>query len=97
MEFDLISTYGLTFYMIEHFPKIALIITVFMLTFIINLPFGYYRRRAKKFSFKWFLYIHLPIPVIVAARLLSNIDFRYIPLFIFAAITGQFLGGRLDI
>lgn len=83
--------------MTDYFPRIALITTVFILTFLINLPFGYYRKRAKRFSFRWFLYIHLPIPIIVAARLLSNLDFRYIPLFIFAAITGQFLGGRLEI
>lgn len=83
--------------MIEHIPRIALIITAFILTFLINLPFGYYRKRAKRFSFRWFLYIHLPIPVIVAIRLLSNLDLRYIPLFVAAAITGQFLGGKLDI
>lgn len=83
--------------MIDYLPRILLVITVFLLTFIINLPFGYYRKRAQRFSFKWFLYIHLPIPIIVAARLLSNIDFRYIPLFVVAAITGQFLGGRIEI
>lgn len=83
--------------MIDYLPRIFLVITVFLLTFIINLPFGYYRKKAQRFSFKWFLYIHLPIPIIVAARLLSNIDFRYIPLFVVAAITGQFLGGRIEI
>lgn len=83
--------------MIDYLPRILLVITVFLLTFIINLPFGYYRKKAQRFSFKWFLYIHLPIPIIVAARLLSNIDFRYIPLFVVAAITGQFLGGRIEI
>ncbi len=83
--------------MIEYIPRIALIITAFILTFLINLPFGYYRKRAKRFSFRWFLYIHLPIPVIVAIRLLSNLDLRYIPFFVAAAITGQFLGGKLDI
>lgn len=83
--------------MIDYLPRILPVITVFLLTFIINLPFGYYRKKAQRFSFKWFLYIHLPIPIIVAARLLSNIDFRYIPLFVVAAITGQFLGGRIEI
>lgn len=83
--------------MMEHLPRIALVITVFILTFLLNLPFGYYRRRVKRFSFRWFLYIHLPIPVILAARLLSNLDFRYIPLFVVAAITGQLIGGRIDI
>lgn len=83
--------------MIEYLPKFSLVITGFMLTFLVNLPFGYYRKRTKRFSFKWFLYIHLPIPIIIAVRILSNLDFRYIPLFVVAAITGQFLGGRLDI
>lgn len=83
--------------MIDYLPRIFLVITVSLLTFIINLPFGYYRKKAQRFSFKWFLYIHLPIPIIVAARLLSNLDFRYIPLFVVAAITGQFLGGRIEI
>lgn len=83
--------------MIDSLPKVALIITVSMITFLINLPFGYYKRKARRFSLKWFLYIHLPIPLIVAMRLLSNLDFRYIPLFVVAAITGQFLGGRLEI
>lgn len=83
--------------MIEYLPKFSFVITGFMLTFLVNLPFGYYRKRTKRFSFKWFLYIHLPIPIIIAVRILSNLDFRYIPLFVVAAITGQFLGGRLDI
>jgi hypothetical protein len=83
--------------MMDHVPGFGIVTIVFILTLLINLPFGYLRRRVKRFSFRWFLYIHLPIPVIIAARLLSSLDFRYIPLFVIAAVIGQFLGGRLNI
>lgn len=79
------------------FSKLALVAVLFMLTVIVNLPFGYFRRRSRRFSFKWFLYIHIPIPVIFLARVLSNLDFRYIPLFILAAVIGQFWGGRMEL
>ncbi len=79
------------------FSKLALVAVLFMLTVLVNLPFGYFRRRSRRFSFKWFLYIHIPIPVIFLARVLSNLDFRYIPLFILAAVIGQFWGGRMEL
>jgi hypothetical protein len=71
------------------------IIILTILAFIINLPFGYLRKKSKKYSFKWFLCIHMPVPVIVLVRILFHIDFRFIPLFILAAISGQYLGGGL--
>lgn len=77
--------------------KILLIAALFSLTVVINLPFGYLRRKAKRFSLKWFLYIHIPIPVIFLARVLSHLDFRYIPIFVFAAIIGQLWGGRMEL
>lgn len=76
--------------------KLALVAGIFVLTFIINIPFGYFRKRTRRYSFRWFLYIHLPIPLIIAARILSHIEFKYVPLFIFAAVIGQICGGKLE-
>ena len=76
--------------------KTAHIAVIFVLTFVLNLYFGSLRSKTKKYSLKWFLYIHLPIPVVFVARVFSNIDFRYIPIFLLAAVTGQILGGRLE-
>lgn len=76
--------------------KTVLAVAIFSLTLLINLPFGYFRKRTKKFSFKWFLYIHLPIPLIFLARVLSHLDYRYIPLFVLAAIMGQLWGGKIE-
>jgi len=68
-----------------------------IMTVIINLPFGYFRKKTKKYSFKWFLYIHLPIPLIFLARVSSHLSYRFIPIFVAAAVTGQILGGKIEI
>jgi hypothetical protein len=68
-----------------------------LFAFLINLPFGYFRSRSRRYSLKWFLSIHIPIVFIVAARLLSNIDFVFVPLFIAATVAGQLFGGRLSL
>ena len=73
-----------------------IVIEIFLFTFALNLLFGYFRGKQKKFSFKWFLYIHLPIPFVVLARVFSHLDYRYIPIFLFAAVTGQIFGARLE-
>ncbi|MBM4135717.1 MAG: hypothetical protein FJ241_02680 [Nitrospira sp.] len=65
-------------------------------TLLLNLPLGYARVRTKRYSLRWFLCIHVPIPFIFIARTLSNLDIKYIPIFIFVAIIGQFFGGKLE-
>ena len=73
------------------------VILIALLAFIINIPFGYLRNKTRKFSARWFLYVHLSIPLIIAARLLSHTDYRYIPIFILAAVAGQILGGWIEV
>ncbi|MDA8085450.1 MAG: hypothetical protein M0Z75_02010 [Nitrospiraceae bacterium] len=75
--------------------KLALVLGLFFFTVLLNLPFGYLRAKVKKFSFHWFLYIHLPIPLIFLGRRLSQLSWHYIPLFVAAALIGQFSGGGL--
>ncbi|HMK43795.1 MAG TPA: hypothetical protein VK445_06620 [Dissulfurispiraceae bacterium] len=70
---------------------------VILAAFLLNIPFGYFRRNERKYSWRWFLYIHMPIPLIVAARLLTNTEFKYVPLIVLAAFAGQYLGGRLGV
>ncbi len=67
---------------------------VMLATFLLNLPFGWLRVTVPKFSFRWFLYIHLPIPFIVALRLTLGIGFKYVPILIALAILGQLVGGK---
>ncbi|OGW89977.1 MAG: hypothetical protein A3A73_04210 [Omnitrophica bacterium RIFCSPLOWO2_01_FULL_50_24] len=65
-----------------------------LITFLLNIWFGYLRRDKKKLSFLWFLYIHLSIPFIVPLRIWWDISPKWIPLLIFVAILGQLAGAR---
>lgn len=73
--------------------KIAL---VALIIFLLNLPFGALRGREKTYSLKWFLYIHLPIPLIILLRIYSDIGFALYtyPILIAAFFTGQAVGRK---
>lgn len=80
------------------FMEITSIITgIFIFTCLINLPFGYLRGKSRRYSFKWFLYIHLPIPFVFLARMLWSIEYKYIPLFVVAAVVGQITGSKVKL
>ncbi len=76
--------------------KIALIIGIAVITIGINLPFGYLRSKVKKFSWKWFLYVHLSIPLVIFMRLSTHVSYKFIPLYIASAVFGQIFGGRIN-
>ncbi|GAB4335707.1 MAG: hypothetical protein Kow0099_08280 [Candidatus Abyssubacteria bacterium] len=64
-------------------------------TLVLNLPFGFLRARASKYSLRWFLYIHLPIPFVYLARTCLMVAAHFIPFLVCAAIVGQIWGGRI--
>lgn len=66
-------------------------------TFLINIPCGWWRRTAERFSVRWFVCIHAPIPVVVVLRLESGIGFAWYtyPIVVAAYFAGQYLGARL--
>ncbi|MBI1931928.1 MAG: hypothetical protein HYS24_05265 [Ignavibacteriales bacterium] len=63
---------------------------------LLNLPFGYWRSKVKKFSFQWFLAIHIPVPFVILLRIYSNIGFELYtyPVLIGSFFLGQFIGAR---
>jgi hypothetical protein len=72
--------------------------TVFIISvfaFMLNMPFGYVRKHARKYSFKWFVCIHAPVPMIIIARITTHTSYRFIPLFILLSVAGQVLGGKI--
>ena len=75
-------------------PLFALALLIF-LGFLVNIPLGYVRQNYEKFSFGWYFYIHISIPIIVFLRVKSGFSWHYIPLTIGGAICGQIVGGRL--
>jgi hypothetical protein len=71
--------------------------TVALLVFLLNLPFGYWRARVPKFSWRWILAIHLPVPFVVALRVWSGLGWQWtsFPVLIAAFFFGQWAGARL--
>ena len=65
--------------------------------FLLNLPFGYWRSRVPARSRRWFLAIHLPVPLVVALRVLSGLGWQpaSFPVVVSAFFLGQFVGGQL--
>jgi hypothetical protein len=66
-------------------------------TFAINVPCGYWRAGARKFSLQWFAAVHLAVPLVIGMRHLLGLPFRWslLPLFVAAYFGGQFVGSRL--
>jgi len=73
------------------------LLTIAAIVFIINIPFGYWRDNERKFSFRWILSVHVPVPFVIALRLLSGLGWQIatFPILIGAFFGGQFVGGRL--
>ncbi len=71
------------------------IVELMLLVFLINLPFGYWRCSAGRFSKQWMMAVHVPVPFIFLLRLLSGFGWKVIPLLMLSDIAGQFAGGKL--
>lgn len=71
-----------------------IIFLIAFLVFIINIPFGFWRKSQKKFSLNWFIAIHAPVVVSIYLRYLAEIDFKwsYLIIFVFVFFTGQTAG-----
>jgi len=66
-------------------------------TFVVNVPFGYWRAGVRKFSPQWFLAVHAAVPMVIALRFALGLPFRWsmFPIFVVAYFGGQLVGGRL--
>ncbi len=64
---------------------------------MLNLPFGFWRAGAKKFTRPWFLAVHAPVPLVILLRVFSGLGWQLssFPVLVGAFFTGQFLGGVL--
>ncbi len=71
------------------------LISLIVFSFGSNLPLGYLRAGAKRFSMRWFVLIHLSIPFIIALRGMLGFSWRWIPVTLGCAVAGQLVGTRL--
>lgn len=67
-----------------------------LLAFIVSVPCGYLRQNFKKYSFMWFLLIHIPIPFIVLLRIKAGFGWQVIPLTLGGSVAGQIIGGIIS-
>ena len=58
--------------------NVTLSFSFFLLAFLVNLPFGYWRSKHPKMSWQWLFFIHAPIPGLIAFRAFIGIPFTFI-------------------
>ncbi|MCW0481166.1 hypothetical protein [Gaoshiqia sediminis] len=68
-----------------------------LLVFLMNIPFGALRSRYKKFTRMWWVYIHLPVPLVILLRLCSDIGFaaHTYPILMGSFFIGQLAGRKM--
>jgi hypothetical protein len=73
------------------------LLIIAIIVFLLNIPFGFWRAHVKKFSLQWILAIHLPVPIVVALRIYSDLGWHWttFPVLIGAFFLGQFAGAKL--
>lgn len=73
----------------------VLLVGLITATIVLNIPLGYLRQGVEKFSFAWYFYIHISIPLIIYLRIKSGYSWKFIPLTLAGAVIGQIVGGRI--
>jgi len=65
-------------------------------TFLINIPCGFLRAGYKKLSVMWFVFIHVPVPLVIYIRHFNGIDLSWtLAPFLFGSyFLGQFIGKK---
>ena len=73
-----------------------------IVTFLVNIPFGFWRAHAKRTGNKieWALAVHLPVPLVVLMRYLAGLSWNasgapMVLVFVLAYFLGQRTGGKL--
>ena len=70
-------------------------IEVLAFVLLVTIPFGFYRAYTRKLSLRWFLAIHLPVPLVFLARFAAHLSYTFIPFTCLAFTAAQLLGSRV--
>lgn len=73
------------------------LLAISAITFLLNIPFGYWRANERKLSLQWLLAVHLPVPAVAVFRSLAGLgwELKTFPVLVGAFFLGQFVGGRV--
>ncbi|BCR06475.1 hypothetical protein DESUT3_35440 [Desulfuromonas versatilis] len=72
------------------------LLALFLGTALANAPLGYLRQGSARFSFGWFFYAQLSLPVIIYLQARAEPGVAFLPLCLSGAACGQLLGGLLN-
>ena len=75
--------------------KIMYLIIVSSLAVVINLWMGCWRKTVRKYSWRWFVAIHLAVPLIFILRTEAGLGYIFIPPLVLVSLAGQLLGGKI--
>jgi hypothetical protein len=75
--------------------SILLFSGLILVAIAVNIPLGYVRQGTEKFTFAWYFYIHISIPLIIYLRVKAGFSWKLIPLTLAGTIAGQIIGGRI--
>ncbi len=83
-----------------YFWAFLIIMSLFLASlsvFVLNIPFGMWRAGVRKFSWQWFLSIHIPVPFVIAIRYLFDLGFQWhtYPFLVGAFFLGQLSGKKI--
>lgn len=64
---------------------------------LLNIPFGYWRKHVRKFSWSWFFAVHIPVPFVVLIRYSFQLGFQLYtyPFLVASFFFGQYTGGKI--
>jgi len=71
------------------------LVAVGSVAFALNLVAGRRRAAEPKFSFRWFLYVHLPVLAVVPLRQWFELNILAIPFLVGISVVGQVFGCRM--
>jgi hypothetical protein len=69
-------------------------VAVFGIIILLTLPFGFWRAYTRRFSVRWFLAIHLPVPLVFLTRWEAHLSYAFLPFSVAAFFIGQYAGTR---
>lgn len=72
---------------------VGLVVAV-SVAFGLNFGAGRLRAAARLYSFRWFVYIHVPVLAVVPLRTWLGLAGWAIPLLVVVSVLGQLVGGR---
>jgi hypothetical protein len=75
--------------------KIMFLIMISSLAVVFNMGMGLWRKTVRKYSWQWFLAIHLAVPLIFLLRTEAGISSNYIPELVLFSVAGQVVGGKM--